>query len=178
MFFPISLYLAMAVFAFGLVYKISTLLTRKVGIFGQEFTGSQRLWAALRGVTGVVFSRKIIILLRSLILAERLGIETDQYGFARTSKMEPVRTSVPGIYVCGGFEAPMDIPSSVVESSAAAGMAASQLLEGVLHPIDQKCDGAQGLASGNARYCALSGHEKGRAMRTAFLWRPMSSCVR
>ncbi len=63
------------------------------------------------------------------VLAGRLGIQTDHYGFARTSKMEPVRTTVPGIYVCGGFEAPMDIPSSVVESSAAAGMAATRLAD-------------------------------------------------
>ncbi len=61
------------------------------------------------------------------ILAGRLGITTDQYGFACTSELEPVKTSVPGIYVCGGFEAPMDIPSSVVASSAAAGTAAGSL---------------------------------------------------
>ncbi|MBW1956695.1 MAG: CoB--CoM heterodisulfide reductase iron-sulfur subunit A family protein, partial [Deltaproteobacteria bacterium] len=60
-------------------------------------------------------------------LARRLGIETDHYGFAKTPGFEPVKASVPGIYVCGGFEAPMDIPSSVVESSAAAGAAGSRL---------------------------------------------------
>jgi len=62
-------------------------------------------------------------------LAERLKIQTDHYGFARTPGFEPVKASVPGIYVCGGFEAPMDIPSSVVESSAAAGAAGSRLAE-------------------------------------------------
>ena len=63
------------------------------------------------------------------LLAERLGIRTDHYGFARTAPFSPVETSVAGIYVCGGFEAPMDIPSSVVESSAAAGAAASGLAD-------------------------------------------------
>jgi heterodisulfide reductase subunit A len=62
-------------------------------------------------------------------LAERLGIETNHYGFAKTSEFEPVKTSVPGIYVCGGFKAPTDIPSSVVEASAAAGAAGSCLAE-------------------------------------------------
>ncbi len=62
-------------------------------------------------------------------LAERLRIQTDRYGFALTPGFEPVKTSVPGIYVCGGFEAPMDIPSSVVESSAAAGAAGSRLAD-------------------------------------------------
>jgi heterodisulfide reductase subunit A2 len=63
------------------------------------------------------------------VLAERLHIATDSYGFAKTSGFDPVKSSVPGIYVCGGFEAPMDIPSSVVESSAAAGAAGSGLTE-------------------------------------------------
>ena len=62
-------------------------------------------------------------------LAERLGIRTDRYGFALTPGFEPIKASVPGIYVCGGFEAPMDIPSSVVESSAAAGAAGSRLTD-------------------------------------------------
>jgi heterodisulfide reductase subunit A2 len=53
------------------------------------------------------------------------GDRNRPYGFACTSAFEPVKTSVPGIYVCGGFEAPMDIPSSVVQSSAAAGAAGS-----------------------------------------------------
>jgi len=62
-------------------------------------------------------------------LARRLNIELDQYQFASTSSFDPVKTSVPGIFVCGAFEAPQDIPSSVVESSAAAGVAGSQLTE-------------------------------------------------
>lgn len=60
-------------------------------------------------------------------LAHRLGIELDQYNFASTTSFEPVKTSRPGIFVCGAFEAPKDIPSSVIESSAAAGVAGSSL---------------------------------------------------
>ena len=60
-------------------------------------------------------------------LANRLGIELDPYRFAVTNSFEPVKTSIPGIYVCGAFEAPKDIPSSVIESSAAAGGAGSRL---------------------------------------------------
>jgi heterodisulfide reductase subunit A len=62
-------------------------------------------------------------------LANRLGIELDQYNFAATSSFEPVKTSRPGIYVCGAFEAPKDIPQSVIESSATAAMAGSILSE-------------------------------------------------
>ena len=62
-------------------------------------------------------------------LAQRLGIELDEYSFVSTSSFEPVLTSRPGIYICGAFEGPKDIPSSVVESSAAAGVAGARLIE-------------------------------------------------
>ncbi len=54
-------------------------------------------------------------------LARRLGVEMDEYGFAQTSSFDPVATSSPGIYVCGAFESPKDIPASVVDASAVAG---------------------------------------------------------
>jgi heterodisulfide reductase subunit A-like polyferredoxin len=53
-------------------------------------------------------------------LASRLGIETDQYHFAVTDPLKPVETSRAGVYACGVFEGPKDIPSSVIEASAAA----------------------------------------------------------
>ena len=56
-------------------------------------------------------------------LALKLGIKLDQYQHALTSSFEPVQTSKPGIFVCGVFESPKDIPQSVIESSAAAAMA-------------------------------------------------------
>jgi heterodisulfide reductase subunit A len=60
-------------------------------------------------------------------LANRLGIELDPYRFASTSSFEPVRTSKPGIFACGAFQGPKDIPSSVIESSASAAVAESIL---------------------------------------------------
>ena len=60
-------------------------------------------------------------------LAEKLGIALTPYDYAATTGFESVKTSVPGIYVCGTFEGPKDIPTSVMESSAAAGMAGSLL---------------------------------------------------
>lgn len=60
-------------------------------------------------------------------LADRLGLDVDHYNFISTKSLAPVATSRPGIYVCGGIEAPKDIPSSVTDSSAAAGMAGSTL---------------------------------------------------
>lgn len=60
-------------------------------------------------------------------LSERLGIALDGYHFAATSSFTPVQTSVPGIYACGAFQGPKDIPYSVMEASAAA-CAASRTL--------------------------------------------------
>ena len=54
-------------------------------------------------------------------LANRVGIELDQYKFAKTGAFTPVATSKPGVYVAGCFQGPKDIPYSVMEASAAAG---------------------------------------------------------
>jgi len=62
-------------------------------------------------------------------LAQRLGIELNHYKYARTTSFEPVKSSRPGIYVCGAFQAPKDIPSSVIDASAAAAVAASRLAD-------------------------------------------------
>ncbi len=64
----------------------------------------------------------------AVALAKKLEIELDAYQFIKTASFAPVQTSRPGIYVCGAFEAPKDIPSSVIESSAAAGAAGSGLI--------------------------------------------------
>ena len=53
-------------------------------------------------------------------LAERLGIELDKYGFCKTKALRPIETSRPGIYVCGMFSSPKDIPETVTQASAAA----------------------------------------------------------
>ena len=53
-------------------------------------------------------------------LAEKLGVEINNHSFARTSDFKPVESSIPGIFVCGVFQGPKDIPQSVMEASAAA----------------------------------------------------------
>ncbi|MGA2940005.1 MAG: FAD-dependent oxidoreductase, partial [Syntrophobacteraceae bacterium] len=60
-------------------------------------------------------------------LAKRTGIELTPEGFAATSCFSPVSTSRPGIFACGAFVGPMDIPLSVIEASAAATAAAIPL---------------------------------------------------
>jgi heterodisulfide reductase subunit A len=62
-------------------------------------------------------------------LAERIGVETDQYHFATTDPFTPVNSRKGGIYVCGVFQGPKDIPGSVTEASAAACAAGAALSE-------------------------------------------------
>lgn len=60
-------------------------------------------------------------------LAQTLGIELNTHQFAQTGSFQPVATSKPGVYVCGVFESPKDIPETMVQASAAACMAAKHL---------------------------------------------------
>jgi len=62
-------------------------------------------------------------------LAEKTGIALNRFGFAQTSKFHPNETSRPGIFTCGTFEAPMDIPEAVMTASSAAALAGSLLAE-------------------------------------------------
>ena len=60
-------------------------------------------------------------------LARVLGIELNEYNFARTQRFSPVATSRPGVYVCGVFESPKDIPETMMQASAAACLASKNL---------------------------------------------------
>ncbi len=53
-------------------------------------------------------------------LAGRIDIELDSDNFAKTNVFNPVETSRKGIFVCGAFQEPKDIPYSIMEASAAA----------------------------------------------------------
>jgi heterodisulfide reductase subunit A len=77
----------------------------------------------------VVLSVGLMVSREGAELAQRLGVDLDHYNFVATNSFEPVTSSKPGIYVCGAFEAPKDIPSSVIDSSAAAGVVGSKLAE-------------------------------------------------
>lgn len=62
-------------------------------------------------------------------LCATLGIKTDRHGFVDTSSFEPVKTSRPGIYVCGALAGPKDIAHAVLEGSAAAAAASVPLAD-------------------------------------------------
>ena len=77
----------------------------------------------------VVLSVGLGIPQSSVEMARRLGIELNRYNFVETDPFAPVATSRPGIYTCGLFQGPKDIPGSITEASAAACAAGSNLVE-------------------------------------------------
>ena len=56
-------------------------------------------------------------------MAAKFGIDLNAHGFAQTQGFAPVETSKPGVYVCGPFAGPKDIPETVTEASAGASKA-------------------------------------------------------
>jgi len=108
----------------------------KVSVLGEDKdNGGVRLRYRLNG-TGlkdedfdlVVLSVGLLSPQTNRALAEKLGITVNEYGFCEASAFSPIETSRPGIYHCGVFHAPMDIPDSVTMASGAASLA-SQLLK-------------------------------------------------
>jgi heterodisulfide reductase subunit A-like polyferredoxin len=77
----------------------------------------------------VVLSVGLSASMKTAEQAKKWGIDLDHYNYAKTNSFDPVQTSRPGIYVCGIFQGPKDIPSSVIDSSAAAGVAGSSLAD-------------------------------------------------
>jgi heterodisulfide reductase subunit A-like polyferredoxin len=63
-------------------------------------------------------------------LASKLGIQLNNYGYCDTNRLNPVQTSKDGIFVCGAFGGPKDIPETVMQASGAAAKA-----EALLSPV-------------------------------------------
>jgi heterodisulfide reductase subunit A-like polyferredoxin len=77
----------------------------------------------------VVLSVGLQVPQSTVALAERIGVELNNSSFAVTHPFTPIETSRAGVYACGVFQEPKDIPSSVIEASAAACAAGSRLAE-------------------------------------------------
>ncbi|GAK60873.1 ferredoxin [Candidatus Vecturithrix granuli] len=78
-------------------------------------------------------------------LADKFGLALNQHGFAVTDPFDPVATSRKGVYVCGPFSEPKDIPETVVEASNASSRAMIDLAEVrgtqiVEHPLPPERD--------------------------------------
>ncbi len=91
----------------------------------------------------------------TLELADRLGVNVNKHKFIDSEPFSPLATSRPGIFTCGTFQGPKDIPASVTEASAAAGLAGCQIA--AARGTDTKVSGDSGrdryLRPGTACRC-------------------------
>jgi len=62
-------------------------------------------------------------------MAESMDIDLTEGNFCKTDTFAPVSTSRSGVYVCGAFQGPKDIPTAVVDASASAAAAGELLRE-------------------------------------------------
>jgi heterodisulfide reductase subunit A-like polyferredoxin len=62
-------------------------------------------------------------------MAEKLGLNLNQYNFSEPEPFKPTLTNQPGIFVAGGFGEPKDIPETVIEASSAAASASCLLAD-------------------------------------------------
>ncbi|MBN2039754.1 MAG: FAD-dependent oxidoreductase [Spirochaetes bacterium] len=62
-------------------------------------------------------------------LAKTLNIDLNEYGFVKPTDMKPGYTSQEGVFVAGVFEAPKDIPETVMSASSAAALSSELLVD-------------------------------------------------
>jgi heterodisulfide reductase subunit C/nitrate reductase gamma subunit len=83
MVFNVLLYISLGIFILGLIYKAYTWFSRKIGVLARDYTTSQRFSAAVKGTAGVVFSSKILRLIKAFILDVLLQRRTLKENFLR-----------------------------------------------------------------------------------------------
>jgi heterodisulfide reductase subunit C/nitrate reductase gamma subunit len=83
MFLRIALYISLIVFGIGLVYKISNWFHYRVGVDAAGIPASVRVWAAVRGILHIVFSAKILTVLRVFLLDVVLQVRVLREDFLR-----------------------------------------------------------------------------------------------
>jgi heterodisulfide reductase subunit A len=85
----------------------------------------------------VVLSVGLDIPQESIELAQKMGVELNHYNFVSSNSFEQIQTTKPGIFVCGAFQGPKDIPETVMQASGAAA-AASSLLSGERYALTKE----------------------------------------
>jgi nitrate reductase gamma subunit len=76
MFFTASLYIALAIFVLGLIYKISNWFRYRVGAEAGGISFTHRVIAALKGIILTVFSLKVFVLLKVFFLDVLFQVRT------------------------------------------------------------------------------------------------------
>jgi nitrate reductase gamma subunit len=66
--FEFLLYTSLIIFLLGLLYKASNWFTKDIGFLGQTITPGQRLRSVAGGILRTIFSAKILVMLKALIV--------------------------------------------------------------------------------------------------------------
>jgi heterodisulfide reductase subunit A len=103
----------------------SVLLEQETGDLLITYTTAEGTFPERESFNMVVLSTGFRVPPDMVELAGELGIELNEHNFVRTTSFDPVATSRPGIYVCGLFQGPKDIPETMVQASAAACLASN-----------------------------------------------------
>ncbi len=62
-------------------------------------------------------------------MCKKLGIRLNEHGFCETDAFNPAQSSREGVFVCGPFTEPKDIPETVMQASSAASQARALLAD-------------------------------------------------
>lgn len=86
-------------------------------------------------------------------LFQKLGVQIDSYGYLEgmAGRVESVQTGVPGIHMCGTVNGPKDIPDSVAQGSAAAALAALDIVIPKAPELEAATQTITELATGEPR---------------------------
>ena len=83
-------------------------------------------------------------------IANKIGIKLNEFGFCETQEFDPIETTKRGVFVCGAFSGPKDIPETVMEASGAAAKAGSiiasernKLIEKKKYPPERDVSGEE-----------------------------------
>ncbi|MGD2158284.1 MAG: FAD-dependent oxidoreductase, partial [Anaerolineales bacterium] len=71
-------------------------------------------------------------------LARELEVDLNPQGFCATTNLSPLNTTREGVYVCGPFAEPRDIPETVMSASAASAKAMTLLAEARYSLVKEK----------------------------------------
>jgi len=66
--FDYLLYASLIIFLLGLIYKVSNWFTKSIGFVGPDITPAQRVKAAAGGILRVIFSTKILDVLKAIVI--------------------------------------------------------------------------------------------------------------
>jgi len=71
-------------------------------------------------------------------ISKKIGIELNKYNFCKTTETAPVETSRDGVFVCGAFSGPKDIPETVTQASGAVSKAMALLSDSRGEQVSEK----------------------------------------